>query len=100
MRNKGVNIIAKTRNTDKAKYLKDQGVSHIVNYTENDYYRQVKAILKDQRVDVSFNPVGGSTFKKDWQLLGCTGALVLFGGSRSEERRVGKECRSGWSPYH
>ena len=22
------------------------------------------------------------------------------GGSRSEERRVGKECRSRWSPYH
>src|SRR5712664_4801437 len=23
-----------------------------------------------------------------------------FRGSRSEERRVGKECRSRWSPYH
>src|SRR2546427_2969911 len=23
-----------------------------------------------------------------------------FGGKRSEERRVGKECRSRWSPYH
>src|SRR2546427_12077722 len=22
------------------------------------------------------------------------------GGDRSEERRVGKECRSRWSPYH
>ena len=22
------------------------------------------------------------------------------GGNRSEERRVGKECRSRWSPYH
>ena len=22
------------------------------------------------------------------------------GGGRSEERRVGKECRSRWSPYH
>ena len=22
------------------------------------------------------------------------------GGYRSEERRVGKECRSRWSPYH
>src|SRR5260221_8503712 len=22
------------------------------------------------------------------------------GGMRSEERRVGKECRSRWSPYH
>src|SRR5260370_7940587 len=25
--------------------------------------------------------------------------LLLF-GARSEERRVGKECRSRWSPYH
>src|SRR2546425_9630540 len=23
-----------------------------------------------------------------------------FGSQRSEERRVGKECRSRWSPYH
>ena len=23
-----------------------------------------------------------------------------FGTARSEERRVGKECRSRWSPYH
>src|SRR3989449_6881238 len=27
-------------------------------------------------------------------------ALSLSLGSRSEERRVGKECRSRWSPYH
>ena len=28
--------------------------------------------------------------------------LNIFGdmGSRSEERRVGKECRARWSPYH
>ena len=26
--------------------------------------------------------------------------LVNFTRSRSEERRVGKECRSRWSPYH
>src|SRR5882762_8773394 len=25
---------------------------------------------------------------------------ALDGGGRSEERRVGKECRSRWSPYH
>ena len=23
-----------------------------------------------------------------------------YPGNRSEERRVGKECRSRWSPYH
>src|SRR3712207_7476538 len=27
-------------------------------------------------------------------------ALVALLGQRSEERRVGKECRSRWSPYH
>src|SRR2546426_2514585 len=26
--------------------------------------------------------------------------LVLAAVARSEERRVGKECRSRWSPYH
>ena len=26
--------------------------------------------------------------------------LEAEGASRSEERRVGKECRSRWSPYH
>ena len=27
-------------------------------------------------------------------------ALERIGEKRSEERRVGKECRSRWSPYH
>ena len=26
--------------------------------------------------------------------------LLALGCPRSEERRVGKECRSRWSPYH
>src|SRR2546430_13144613 len=28
------------------------------------------------------------------------GDLEIGGRKRSEERRVGKECRSRWSPYH
>ena len=34
-----------------------------------------------------------STFNTGWPALGDPVA-------RSEERRVGKECRSRWSPYH
>ena len=26
--------------------------------------------------------------------------VMIVGLARSEERRVGKECRSRWSPYH
>mgnify|MGYP000995996835 CR=1 FL=1 len=29
-----------------------------------------------------------------------TSKLEIFNAIRSEERRVGKECRSRWSPYH
>ena len=28
------------------------------------------------------------------------GGFIIADSSRSEERRVGKECRSRWSPYH
>ena len=31
---------------------------------------------------------------------GKTTVFNLLTGVRSEERRVGKECRSRWSPYH
>ena len=32
------------------------------------------------------------------QFVGHT--FAVHDGRRSEERRVGKECRSRWSPYH
>ena len=41
-----------------------------------------------------FNPVIGSGVASAGLVMKGIGAL------RSEERRVGKECRSRWSPYH
>src|SRR2546429_6573482 len=37
-----------------------------------------------------------------WEALERGESVLLEGaqGARSEERRVGKECRSRWSPYH
>src|SRR2546430_6918301 len=44
------------------------------------------------------------SFLVGWELMSLTSwALVLSehrSAERSEERRVGKECRSRWSPYH
>ena len=39
----------------------------------------------------------GMTKKKVISILGKD---FESAGARSEERRVGKECRSRWSPYH
>ena len=32
--------------------------------------------------------------------VGIAQEVEKLGHKRSEERRVGKECRSRWSPYH
>src|SRR5947208_16929934 len=42
--------------------------------------------------------VGGNVFPKQLQQFEAVG--INFGLDRSEERRVGKECRSRWSRYH
>ena len=34
------------------------------------------------------------------QVAGTIRAIELVSADGSEERRVGKECRSRWSPYH
>ena len=40
-------------------------------------------------------------FHKKWESLYVfTGRRSDLTTMRSEERRVGKECRSRWSPYH
>ena len=39
------------------------------------------------------------TARSQEQLESLANAIEEKGG-RSEERRVGKECRSRWSPYH
>ena len=43
-----------------------------------------------------FNEADFSSVSLSSELLVC----VSTSPSRSEERRVGKECRSRWSPYH
>ena len=41
----------------------------------------------------------GYLFAVQWRLA-LVLLLPLVVDDRSEERRVGKECRSRWSPYH
>ena len=54
--------------------------------------KKVKSWLKS--VSAFANTDGGSLF------YGVNDDGVIVGLERSEERRVGKECRSRWSPYH
>src|ERR1039458_7888139 len=46
-------------------------------------------------------PTGRRDYRGEQRFRGWYTAMVeLSATDRSEERRVGKECRSRWSPYH
>ncbi len=74
-------VFAKVSSAEKVTLVKELGADFSVNYSESDYAMQLSDLLRNERLDVSFNPVAGKTFKKDWKLLGTGGRLVLFGGS-------------------
>ena len=57
-------------------------------YNLPDKEGRVQVVIKDETI--------WCTQKAMVELFG----IDKSGISRSEERRVGKECRSRWSPYH
>lgn len=78
---KGALVCAKIGSRSKEAIVRELGADEVVCYNETDYAAAVKNWLGTETLDVSFNPVAGSTFKKDRSLLGTGGRLVLFGGS-------------------
>ena len=65
--------------------------------TEERTLKAANQILTDGVADLILlgNPDEIMSLAKEWG-LGNIGKATI----RSEERRVGKECRSRWSPYH
>ena len=76
---------------------------------------EVTTLKKGDRVIMSFPSCGKCGYCHDDHPYACDNINTLFfdgkyndgtkrisqnGTERSEERRVGKECRSRWSPYH
>ena len=51
----------------------------------------------DPNVEIQFTPA--RVIMQDFTGVPCVVDLATM-RERSEERRVGKECRSRWSPYH
>ncbi len=77
----GATVIAKVGRKEKEELVKQLGADYVVNYNSSDYIEQIKQYIGDKKIDVSYNPVGGSTYKKDFAILNSGGRMVIFGGS-------------------
>src|SRR2546426_12273723 len=64
---------------------------------EQDLYR----MGVPPHIEVSFASIAEAAQRlPEWEADPRPGILLAGTIDRSEERRVGKECRSRWSPYH
>ena len=71
----------------------DKTLYTIIVHSENfaGLLNQVTAVFTRRQINIESLNVSASSIK---------GVHKYTITARSEERRVGKECRSRWSPYH
>ena len=86
---KGARVIAKIGDESKRSVVENLGADFVVNYNDSGYEEQITKFLGKDRLDISFNPVAGSTFKKDMNLLGSGGRIILFGGAELAKGKWG-----------
>lgn len=93
----GCEVFAVASGTEKRAYLKELGAQHVIDRKAGDYAGEVATLLGNERLDASFNAVGGTTFKRDLSLLGPGGRLVLFGGAERGKGGAFGDLRFAWN---
>src|SRR5690554_3685595 len=87
--------------------------------TSPETYEPAPSVMLEMAKSKIYFKVGDLGFERAWssrlsdnnpdvKVVDCSAGIELMGGhihdhedgDRSEERRVGKECRSRWRPYH
>jgi NADPH2:quinone reductase len=86
---KGAIVIAKVGTREKEEVVRQFGADHVINYRDSNYEEEVKSFLDGKPLDISYNPVGGTTFRKDMKLIGAGGRLFIFGGSELSGGKFG-----------
>ncbi|RMF66187.1 MAG: hypothetical protein D6743_06805 [Calditrichaeota bacterium] len=70
-------IFATCGSEEKVKFLREQGVKHVINYRTQDFAKEVRKSARG--VDLIMDSVGGSTFRRGYKLLNPMGRHIIFG---------------------
>ncbi|KAJ3188030.1 hypothetical protein HK101_009276 [Irineochytrium annulatum] len=65
----------------KHAFLKSRGLDHAIDYTKEDFVKEVKRITNDKGVDLIIDPVGGDAWQRNYSILRQGGRLGIFGAS-------------------
>lgn len=80
-KNKGCVIFGTAGSAEKLDYLREQGVTYPINYRSTDFAKEIKKLGFEKKIDVVFDPVGGSSFKKGVDLMNSGGRMCCYGAS-------------------
>jgi len=88
-RKKGCVIYGTAGSDEKLDYLRGIGVDYPINYRSVDFYKEIKNLRGKEGVDVVFDAVGGTNYKKSRKLLAHGGRIVSFGVSGRSGKKGG-----------
>lgn len=77
-----------TASASKHDRLKAMGLDHAVDYRSENWPKQVRDLTQGKGVELILDPIGGSYWKKNYQLLRPTGRLGMFGVSEVTTSRL------------
>jgi len=78
----GVDTLYGTTSTDeKADFLRDLGVDHVIDYTEEAFDSRIWDLTGGRGVDAVYNNVGGETWVKSMRSLDAGGRFVTSGAT-------------------
>ena len=70
-----------TASASKHDAIREQGVDHAIDYRTQDFAEEIRRITGGEGIDVAFDALGPTSFRKDYQLLWPGGRLVMYGAS-------------------
>lgn len=76
---RGATVIATASSAEKLAIARSHGARHAINYSEGDWFRQVKELTGGRGVDIVFDPVGGSVGEDSLRCLAMDGTLLIVG---------------------
>jgi len=70
-----------TASASKHDAIREQGVDHAIDYRSQDFAEEVMRITGGEGVDVIFDALGPTSFRKGYRILRPGGRLIMYGSS-------------------
>ena len=94
-RAKGVTLIGTAGSDEKCALAKAHGAAHVINYTTQDFVKEVREITGGKGVDAVMDSVGKATWDGSLDSLKPLGVMITFGNASGKPDPVDPQVLAG-----